>query len=77
VQETAAVAHTLALAEPTVARLVWLNEATPAEWPPDRNSRGKTTCEATLLLPGEPLAIPLLPFMHNVLAKRRAAGAPA
>ena len=70
-------ARTLALAEPAAARPARLNEATPAAEPADANSRRKATCNATLFPLREPLAMPLLPFMHNVLAKRRAGGTSA
>ena len=59
-------APALALAEPTAERPVRSNEATPTAEAADGNSRRKATCQATLFPLREPLAIPLLPFMHNV-----------
>jgi hypothetical protein len=77
VQETAAVAPTLALGEPHSASRGLLNEGSPADAPATRHHRRTTTRDTTVLLLREPLAMPLLPFMHNVLAKRRAGGASA
>ena len=65
-QETAAVARTLALAELAAERPLRLNEATPTAEAADRNGRCKATCHATLFPLCEPIAIPLSPFMHNV-----------
>ena len=76
-QETAAVALTLALAEPHSAPRGLLNEGSPAEAPATRHHRRTTTHDSAVFLRREPLAMPLLPFMHNVLAKRRAGGASA
>jgi hypothetical protein len=77
VQETAAVAPNLALAEPEDAPHERLNEGSPANGLPDRHHLRTTTRDATVFPSRDPLAMPLLPFMHNVLAKRRAGGASA
>jgi hypothetical protein len=71
------VAPTLALAEPHCAPRGLLNEGSAAADQADRHCRRTTTCDTTVFLLREPLAMALLPFMHNVLAKRRAAGASA
>jgi hypothetical protein len=71
------VAPALALAEPEDAQHPLLNEGTPSAGLPTWHCRRKTTRDATVFPPRDALAIPLLPFMHNVLAKRRAVGASA
>jgi hypothetical protein len=68
---------TLALAEPQIATLGLLNEGTPAVGRANRHCRRTTTHDTTVFPLCEPLAIRRMPFMHNVLAKRRAGGASA
>ena len=70
-------AQALALAEPEQAQRRSPNEGSPATGLPARHGRRMTTRDTTVFLLREPLAMPQLPFMHNVLAKRRAAGASA
>ena len=70
-------APTLTLGEPADALHLRLNEGMPAAGLPTQHHRRKTTRDTAVLLSREPLAMPLLPFMHNVLAKRRAGGASA
>ena len=59
-------AHTQILAEPAAERPPRLNEATHTAEVADRNSRRKAACHATLFPLRAPLAMPLLPFMHDV-----------
>jgi hypothetical protein len=71
------VAPALALAEPDVVQRPCPNEGSPVTGLPARHGRRTTTRDATVFPLRDALAMPLLPFMHNVLAKRRAAGASA
>jgi hypothetical protein len=71
------VAPALALAEPAAAPHERLNEGSPANGLASRHHLRTTTRDATVFPLSDPLAMPLLPFMHNVLAKRRAGGASA
>jgi hypothetical protein len=66
VQETAAVAPALDLAEPDDAQRQSPNEGSPATGLPARNGWRMTTRDTTVFLLREPLAMPPLPFMHNV-----------
>jgi hypothetical protein len=79
VQESAAIAPALALAlaEPADAQHPLVVEGTPTARLPARYCRRKTTSDATVFPSRDARAMPLLPFMHNVLAKRRAGGASA
>jgi hypothetical protein len=60
------VAPALALAEPDDAQRPRPNEGRPAAGLPTRHHRGTTTRDATVIPLHDPLAMPLLPFMHNV-----------
>jgi hypothetical protein len=71
------VALTLALAEPHCAPRGLLNEGSAAADQADRHCRRTTTSDTTASPLREPLAIRRMPFMHNVLAKRRAEGTSA
>jgi hypothetical protein len=71
------VAPALALAEPDDAPHELLTEGGPADSLAVSHQLGTTTRDATVFPLRDPLAMPLLPFMHNVLAKRRAGGASA
>jgi hypothetical protein len=66
------VAPALALAEPQDAQRPRPNEGGPASGRPTRHHRGTTTRETTVFLLREPLAMPQLPFMHNVRRKGQA-----
>jgi hypothetical protein len=77
VQETAAVAPALALAEPEDAPHKRLNEGSPADGLAVSHQLCTTTRDATVFPLRDPLTMPQLPFMHNVLAKRRAEGTSA
>ena len=59
-------APALALAEPEHARRQRSNEGRPAAGLPTRHHPGTTTRDATVFPSRDPLAMPLLPFMHNV-----------
>ena len=59
-------APALALAEPQDAQRPRPNEGRPATGRPTRNHRGTTTRDTTDFLLRDALAMPLLPFMHNV-----------
>ena len=67
----------LALAEPEVAQRPRPNEGSHAAGLPVRHGRRMTTRDTTVFPLRDALNMPLLPFMHNVLAKRRAGGASA
>jgi hypothetical protein len=67
----------LALAEPEVAQGPRPNGGSPAAGLPARHGRRMTTRDTTVFPLRDALNMPLLPFMHNVLAKRRAGGASA
>jgi hypothetical protein len=71
------VALPLALAEPHAAPRGLLNGGSPADAPATRHHRRTTTRGTTVFPFRDALTMPLLPFMHNVLAKRRAGGASA
>jgi hypothetical protein len=71
------VAPALALAEPHVAQHPRPNEGSPDTGLPARHARRMTTRSTTVFPFRDPLVMPRLPFMHNVLAKRRAGGASA
>jgi hypothetical protein len=60
------VAPALALAEPDDAQNQRHNEGSPAAGLPARRHRGTTTRDTTVFLFRDALAMPLLPFMHNV-----------
>jgi hypothetical protein len=64
------VALTLALAEPHAAIHGLLDEGSAADALATRRHRRTTTRDAAVFLRREPLAMPLLPFMHNVLVQR-------
>ena len=66
VQETAAVALPLALAEPHTEQRGLLNGGTPASGQADRQGWRTTTRDTTVFPHREPLAIRRMPFMHNV-----------
>jgi hypothetical protein len=65
------VALPLALAEPHAAPRGLLNGGSPAAGRTHRHCRRTTTRDTTLFPVREPLAIPQLPFMHNVRGKGR------
>jgi hypothetical protein len=71
------VTQALALAEPEQVQRRSPNEGSPATGLPARHGRSMTTRDTTAFLLRAPLTMPQLPFMHNVLAKRRAGGASA
>jgi hypothetical protein len=60
------VAQALALAEPPAARHQRPDEGSPADGPAIPYHRRTTTCNTAVSLLRDPLAMPLLPFMHNV-----------
>ena len=64
-------APNLALAEPHAAPHKRLNEGSPPNSLAVSHQLCTTTRDATVFPLRDPLAMPLLPFMHNVLAKRR------
>jgi hypothetical protein len=66
VQETAAVAPTLASAEPDDAPHERLNEGNPADGLAVSHQLCTTMRDTTVFLLRDALAMPLLPFMHNV-----------
>jgi hypothetical protein len=71
------VAAALALAEPEQVQRRSPNEGSLATGLPARHGRRMTTRDTTVFPLRDALNMPLLPFMHNVLAKRRAGGASA
>jgi hypothetical protein len=71
------VAPALGLAEQDDAPHERLNEGSPADGLGVSHQLCTTTRDATVFPRRDPMAMPLLPFMHNVLAKRRAGGASA
>jgi hypothetical protein len=71
------VAPALALAEPEDAPHERLNEGSPADGLAGRHHLRTTTRDATVFPLRDPLAMPLLPFMHNVRHERHDAAGEA